>query len=261
MDEKAYMSIVNTARNHIEQRQIDDTYDYKIKRSKFNKIFLIFGIISVVIFIAGIYLYKFAFANSEMISNANMLQIVGIMMSAGGIVLPFFIFSFIPRKNNVDYDIELYNEIKEDIIYYISSLCNTSVENISYDINNFITRNKRQLGVETKTIYSKFTNPATGRINTRQENISIESFWLDKRKVDFIYDKCCEKYHKKSTSMVKENLSIQKSQLQNENLSLKNETLKIKINLTKPWTCQFCGNMNRGSDMECLKCGGIRSSQ
>ena len=261
MDDKIYKSIVSSADQLIQKRIKLETAKYEIDIHKYYIRCLISIILAPILFIIGIKCASYPIDYSTIsTTTATWIQFIGYMSIGASIMLVGHLLFTKPRKKSIDYDFEMTKEIKSALIYYWADLFDETLDNLTYDINNFITRNKKQLGVEVKTIYTQFRNPATNRINTKSENVNIEHFWLDKRKVDFIYDKCCEKYHKKSTSTIKENLSIQKSQLQNENLSLKNETLKIKINLIKPWTCQFCGNMNHGDDMSCLKCGGVRPS-
>lgn len=255
MDDKIYRDIVERSTAYIQKQMDKDGHDYEIKNAAFHKKLRICTIISIIFLALGIAACSINITNLD---NYTTIRFSGILCILGSIGLMIFALNMKPQRADIDYDVLLYDEIKENIIYTFAGIFGTSEENVKYDINNLISRNKRQLGIEEQIICTRFYNNTTGRMNTKREKRNVEHFWLEKRKVDFIYDKFCEKYHKKSNERIKDDLSIEKAKLQNENLSLTNETIKIKINLTKPWTCQFCGNMNRGSDMECLKCGGIR---
>ena len=254
MDELIYKDIVNSANETILREKADKELEYQNTKKKHKlKCLRNTGIAFILFFIV------FKISEANLGHDYLMLNII-IAMIIGAIPICIVI-ATAPTKPKENWHQMICNCIKEDCISYFAELFDMSVSNIEYDVDNFISRNRKRLGVETVYTYRKYTNPATGRINTEKTTNYIEHFWLYKDKVDFVYDKLYEKYHKRIRSEIKENLSIEKSKLQNEQLSLKNENLKVKINLTKPWTCNFCGNMNRGDDMSCIKCGGIRPSE
>ena len=206
-------------------------------------------IVGIVIFIiCGISIYW--------LITLNKLIAVLILVICG-VGIPLGILCCAPQKANTDYHLILLNKVKEQCLEIFAQNLNISVYELSDALKTYISRNKKELEIEEAYNYNSFINPATGRVNTKKESFKIENFWLDKKKVDWIYNKLCTKYKK---SMVKEDLTIDKLRLQNEQLKLQNKELEIKIDLAKPWTCQYCGNMNRGDDMSCLKCGANRTT-
>lgn len=76
-------------------------------------------------------------------------------------------------------------------------------------------------------------------------------WWKHNDNVDVIENALDQKYRRNSTE-------VKASELHIENLKLQNESLEIDNSQKKFWVCTFCGNTNRGDDMSCIKCGGIR---
>lgn len=254
MDDQIYNDIVTEVTTRIQKRKANEEYDYKIKLKKFYIRLEIFSAILVTLLIIAGFVIQNGFDDHYDRLSAWIITIFILFLPTT------FILVSRPRQSTSNWNEMIYLGVREQVIQYFSDAIGISIEDVEYDIKNIISRNKRILNTTERWVYDKHYNPATGRINTSKELVLIESFWVEKSKVDFIFNRLCEKYHRKVNGIIKDELSVEKAKLQNENLSLKNETIKIKINLTRPWTCQFCGNMNRGDDMSCLKCGGIRPS-
>ena len=78
-----------------------------------------------------------------------------------------------------------------------------------------------------------------------------QDWWKHNDYVDVIANALEQKYRRNTTEEKVSELHI-------ENLKLQNESLEIDNSQKKLWVCSFCGNTNRGDDMSCIKCGGIR---
>ena len=90
----------------------------------------------------------------------------------------------------------------------------------------------------------------TGILNTHPQ--FKKDWWKYNDSVDVIENALEQKYRR--------HLSEEKTtELHIENLKLQNESLEIDNSQKAFWVCSFCGNTNRGEDMSCIKCGGIRS--
>jgi len=254
MDDQIYNDIVTEVTTRIQKRKANEEYDYKVRLQKFYIRLEIFGaILAIILLIAGFVIHS---SYEDYYDRLIAWIVTGFVL----FLAAFFMLITRPIKSVSNWNEMIYLGVREQVIQYFSDAIGISIEDVEYDIKNIVSRNKRILNTTERWVYDQHYNPATGRMNTSKELVLIESFWIEKSKVDFIFNRLCEKYHRKVNGIIKDELSVEKAKLQNENLSLKNETIKIKINLTKPWICQFCGNMNRGDDMSCLKCGGVRPS-
>lgn len=100
-----------------------------------------------------------------------------------------------------------------------------------------------------------------------KEHIELaDCWWYNTDRVNVIKDELYKVLHIDKNNLEKSDLIVRKIQLQNEGLSidnehmkLQNESLSIDNEQKKFWTCQYCGNMNRGEDMSCIKCGANRT--
>ena len=82
--------------------------------------------------------------------------------------------------------------------------------------------------------------------------IDQTNWWLSLNNIAVINEALKIKYNYVMTDIEKSNLQVQQLKLQNEGIAIDNQQKKF-------WTCNFCGNMNRAEDMQCIKCGGQRS--
>ena len=196
MDELIYKDIVNSANENVLKEKADKELEYQNIKKKFkHKCILNIGIAFILFFII------LSISEANLGHDYLMLNVI-IAMIIGAIPM-CIVLATAPSKPKINWHQMICNQVKEDCISYFAELFDMSVNNIEYDVSNFISRNRKRLGVETVYTYKKYINPVTGRVNTEKITNYIEHFWLDKQKVDFVYDKLYEKYHKRMKSEIK----------------------------------------------------------
>ena len=255
MNDSDYKDIISKSKSYIQNMKVDDELHYQSNMTSF---YIKVGLAIIVLIVLSIISYFLYNSVDPLDNGAANKQFFSIILVVIGLVPIIVLIQLKPKRKNVNYDYLFYEEVKRLICNYLVEELNISYENIKYDLDTFISRNKRHLTIEEHYIYSQYVNRATGRVNTKKISQNLERFWLNKREVDFIYNKIHEKYKKLSIDTTKTNLSIEKIKLQNEMLKLQNESIAIDNQQKKVWTCAFCGNMNHADDMQCIKCGGQR---
>lgn len=156
-------------------------------------------------------------------------------------LITFFIgMAFTPIGKRKDID----GMMKKSIIQLLSTELNVSVPNIEYELNNVFRGHKELQGHEEIEIYY------VGK-SKRQRPILVEDWFWNEEKFIVVYDVLGKKFKKN----IREE---QKADLQVENLKLRNEGLEIDNSMKKTWECAYCGNINMGTEMNCIKCGASR---
>ena len=147
MDELIYKDIVNSANETILREKEDKELEYQNKRKKFNSRFIITTGICLIIFA-----FLFAYTNHDNIYDTFLSFIVIFILCSIPICV---VIATAPTKPKDNWHQMICNQIKEDCISYFAELFDMSVSNIEYDVDNFISRNRKRLGVETVYTYRK----------------------------------------------------------------------------------------------------------
>ena len=83
-------------------------------------------------------------------------------------------------------------------------------------------------------------------------NYLKDSWYTSEEQLEVIDKALARKYKKQSNEDIT-------SDLQLENLVLKNKSIAIDNDQKKFWKCDYCENVNHGTDMKCINCGAVRT--